>query len=163
MTGLPGKDSTTTEQDAVAIHVKVKKETERIHALRARSGHCVCRYCGGALSLRKVTYAAYDEAKIELYCEQCGRIEYGVEKEIYQVSEYFVDELGYDHYPDIDPSVRKKRMNVATICDIIAWGFRNTGLLNEDGFTAPLNLAAGVFGEATVMKESDLEQMDSGK
>ena len=57
------------------------------------------------------------------------------------MAEYFVEELGYDHYPSIDPSLRKKRMNIAVICDIIAWGFKNTGLLREDGFTAPLDLS----------------------
>ncbi len=163
MTQIPPKIPKIPEDKNVSIRVEGREETERIRALRARSKHCVCRYCGGALSLRKVTYAAYDESKIELYCEQCARIEYGVEKEIYRVSEYFVEELEYDHYPNMDPSLRKKRMNIAAICDIIAWGFKNTGLLKEDGFTVPLNLDAGVFGEATVIKDSDLRQADTGE
>ena len=133
-----------------------QEEDQRLSGLRRRAARCVCRGCGQRLTLRKITYAAYDEAKIELYCEQCGRIEYGVEPEIYQVAEYFVEELGYDHYPSIDPSLRKKRMNIAVICDIIAWGFKNTGLLREDGFTAPLDLDAGILGEATLLSDTAL-------
>ena len=131
-------------------------QSARLKDLYTRASRCVCRYCGQGLSLRKVTY---DEAKIELYCEQCDRIEYGVEPPIYQVAEYFVEEMGYDHYPHIDQSLRKKRMNIAIICDIIAWGFKNTGLLREDGFTVPLDLEAGVLGEATLLTEDALKQI----
>lgn len=143
------------------ISVHEQDESERIRELRKRIGHCVCRYCGHTLSLRRITYDAYDESRIELYCEQCGRIEYGVEKEIYQVSEYFVDELSYDHFPNIDNSLRKKRMNVAVICDIIAWGFKNTGLLDQEGFKVPLDLSAGVFGEATYVSDTQLQQAEA--
>lgn len=137
-----------------------KEQSERLHEVRQRAAHCVCRYCGHPLSLRKITYATYDEAKIELFCEQCNRIEYGVEPEIYKVAEYYVEELGYDHYPNIDNSLQKKRMNIAVICGIIAWGFKNTGLLTKDGFTTELNLDAGILGEATFMSDTALRQME---
>lgn len=146
-------------QDDININVVMDSDSERIAALRERTTHCVCRFCGEPLSLCKITYAAYDEVKIELYCEQCGKIEYGTEKEIYAVAEYFVDELGYDHYPNIDPSVHKKRMNVASICDIISWGFKNTGLLDDKGFKVDLDISAGVFGEATLISESELNKI----
>lgn len=144
------------------LGINVRQQTEpdeRLDDLRQRAARCVCRYCGQKLSLRKITYAAYDEAKIELFCEQCDRIEYGVEPEIYQVAKYFVDELGYDHYPNIDESLRKTRMNFAVICDIIAWGFKNTGLLQSNGFTVPLDLEAGVLGEATLLSDTALRQL----
>ena len=141
----------------------MKDETVRIQELRKRGTHCVCKFCGHTLGLRKITYAAYDEAKIELYCEHCRRIENGVEKEIFRIAEYFVDELAYDHYPNIDASVNKKRMNVAVICDIISWGFKNTGLLDENGFKVPLKLEDGVLGEASLMKRSELDELVKGE
>lgn len=144
-----------------SINIHEKDETERIVELRSRAKHCVCRFCGQTLSLRRITYDAYDESRIELYCEHCGKIEYGCEKEIYQVSEYFVDELNYDHFPNIDNSLRKKRMNIAVICDIINWGFKNTGLIDENGFTVPLDLSAGVFGEATYISDTQLREVEA--
>lgn len=150
------------EKELARLEIRIGSHTEqseRIAELRKRASRCVCRYCGEKLSLRKITYAAYDEAKIEVYCEKCARIEYGVEPEIYKVSEYFVDEIGYDHYPSIDPSVRKKRMNIAVICDILSWGFKNTGLLDKDGFKTPLDLNAGVLGEALFISDTALTAM----
>lgn len=147
------------EKELVKLEISIcnrSEQNERIAELRKRASRCVCRYCGEKLSLRKITYAAYDEAKIEVFCEKCERIEYGVEPEIYKVSEYFVDEIGYDHYPSIDLSVRKKRMNIAVICDIISWGFKNTGLLDKDGFKAALDLNAGILGEALFISDTEL-------
>ena len=147
------------ENELARLEIRVCDQTEqneRIAELRQRAFRCVCRYCGEKLSLRKITYAAYDEAKIEVYCEKCERIEYGVEPEIYKVAEYFVDEIGYDHYPSIDASVRKKRMNIAIICDIISWGFKNTGLLDKEGFKTALDLNAGVLGEALFISNTQL-------
>lgn len=151
-----------SEQSLASYEIKVCEnpdQNERITELKERAARCVCRYCGEKLSLRKITYAAYDEAKIEVYCEKCDRIEYGVEPEIYQVAKYFVDEVGYDHYPSIDNSVRKSRMNTAVICDIISWGFKNTGLLDKNGFKTELDLNAGVLGEALLISNTALNEM----
>ena len=139
--------------------VERTEKEERLQEIYQRVSRCVCRYCGHKLSLRKITYAAYDEAKIELFCEQCQRIEYGVEPEIYKVAEYFVEELGYDHYTNIDNSLKKTRMNIAVISDIIAWGFKNTGILKKDGFTVELDLDAGILGEATYISDTSLNAL----
>ena len=137
-----------------------KEQTKRLQMLRQRAARCVCRYCGNPLSLRKITYAAYDEAKIEIFCERCGRIEFGTEPEIYQVAQYFIDEIQYDHYPNLDESVRKRRMNIAMICDILNWGFKNTGLLQAEGFTCSIALDEDTLTEAFAISESDLAQLD---
>ena len=150
------------EQSLASYEIKVYEpqgQNDRINELRERAARCVCRYCGEKLTLRKITYAAYDEAKIEVYCEKCDRIEYGVEPEIYQVAKYFADEIGYDHYPSIDNSVRKSRMNIAVICDIISWGFKNTGLLDKDGFKVKLDLNAGILGEALLISNTALNEI----
>ena len=151
--------NTNELKDKISLINRDDAEANRIKELRFRATHCVCRYCGQKLDLRKITYAAYNQVRIELYCEQCNRIENGTEKEIYQVAEYFVDELGFDHYPGVDASIRKKRMNVALICDIIAWGFKNTGLLNNEGFKVDLDMDMGNLGEVTLISDSDLKVM----
>lgn len=138
------------------------EQDQRLQELRSRAARCVCRYCGHPLSLRKITYAAYDEAKIEVFCEHCNRIEYGVEPELFQVAAYFVDEIKYDHYPNLDESVRKRRMNIAIICDILSWGFKNTGLLSSEGFTTALHLDEDLLGEALTISDTALRAMEEG-
>lgn len=137
-----------------------KEQSVRLQELRQRAARCRCRYCGNPLTLRKITYAAYDEAKIELYCEHCDRIESGVEPEIYKIAAYYVDEMKYDHYPNLDNSVRKRRMNIALVCDILSWGFKNSGLLVKDGFNVPLQLDEDLMGEAFTISDSYLNSLD---
>ena len=128
----------------------------RLPQIRRRAQRCVCRYCGQPLSLRKITYAAYDEAKIESYCEHCGRIEHGVEPEIYKIAAYFIDEMQFDHYSNLDDSAQKRRMNIAVVCDIIFWSFKNAGLLTDEGFQVALNMHLEEIGESVLLAQSDL-------
>lgn len=146
---------------SVGINFREQKEQSvRLQELRQRAARCRCRYCGHPLTLRKITYAAYDEAKIELYCEHCNRIESGVEPEIYKIAAYYVDEMKYDHYPNLDNSVRKRRMNIALICDILTWGFKNSGLLDKDGFNISLKIDEDLMGEAFSIPDSYLQALD---
>lgn len=140
--------------------VEEKAESTRIAKLRKRTRRCVCRYCGSSLSLRKITYAAYDEAKIEVYCEKCDRIEYGTEPLIYKMAKYYIDEIKFDYYPNFDETTHKKRMNVATVCDIITWGFKNSGFLSEDGFTSEPQVDESILGEVTALSESELKKIN---
>ena len=141
----------------VGINLKEQKElSERIKELKKRANRCVCKYCGNHVSLRKITYAAYDEAKIDIFCEHCDRIEFGVEPEIYKIAEYYVDEMQYDHYPELDDSVRKRRMNISVICEILTWGFKNAGLLEKDGFTVKLNYKQELLGAALSISNTEL-------
>ena len=109
------------------------------------------------MSLRKITYAAYDEAKIEVYCDSCERIEYGTEPIIYKMAEYYADEIKFDYYPQLDESVIKRRMNVALISEIIAWGFKNAGLLDDDGFTVDLMVNPEIIGEVSIFAAEELD------
>lgn len=146
---------------SVGINFREQKEQSvRIQELRQRAARCRCRYCGNPLTLRKITYAAYDEAKIELYCEHCNRIEAGAEPEIYKIAEYYVDAMKYDHFPNLDNSFRKRRMNISMICDILTWGFKNSGLLEKDGFNVDLHLDEDLMGEAFSISDSYLESLE---
>lgn len=137
---------------------ETKEMSVRLQQIRNRAKRCVCRYCGRHLGLRKITYAAYDEAKVEIYCEHCQRIEHGVEPEIYRLAEYFVDDMRFDHYWNLDESEQKRRMNIAVVCDIVYWSMRNAGLLDEEGFKAELHMDPNILGEAFLISHSTLHE-----
>jgi hypothetical protein len=163
MTKVYFGDNMKKSLEEVGIDFRAKKDqSERIQKLQTRAARCKCRYCGSALTLRKITYAAYDEAKIELYCEHCDRIESGVEPELYKLAEYYVDAIKYDHYPNLDDSINKRRMNIAVVCDILNWGFKNSELLDQDGFKVELNLDEDLMGEAFSLSSSYLDSLNKG-
>lgn len=126
----------------------------RVETLKARKKRCVCKYCGKPLVIKRILFSDIEDARIELYCESCERIEYGVEPEIYQSASNFVDNLDADFYEELDDNEKKHQMNVAKVAEIMAWGFRNTGLLDASGFTVALNTTSGVWEECMVL-ESD--------
>ncbi len=132
----------------------------RIQELRKRRDRCVCKYCGNSLSLRKMTYAAYDDAKIDLFCEYCNRLEQGVEPEIYKIAEYYVDEMNYDNYPELESSERKRRMNIAIVCDLLNWGYRSIGILDEEGFSIDINFKEELVSNALSISDDDLHKVE---
>lgn len=128
---------------------------EHLDELVSRVKRCKCKYCGTPLELRRIVYGKYQDARVEIFCQVCDRIEYGVEPEIYQIAAYFVDELKYDAYPDLDNSQRTRGMNIAKVTEIIAWGCKNLGILDQNGFTVPLNMDDSIIGETLIISESD--------
>mgnify|MGYP004503582485 CR=1 FL=1 len=141
------------------LNFQIDDEATKIEErrLRNRVKRCRCSYCGGSLELRKLTYSSYEVSKLEVYCDYCKRIEYGVEPEIYDVSEYFVDELGFDYYKDLDNNIRKREMNIAKVSEIVEWGCKNLGLLNEDGFTSKIDINKALLGEALLIEDDQME------
>jgi len=134
------------------------QESERIKELKIRTKTCRCRYCGNKLNLRRILYGDVNSGRVEIFCDECDRIEYGVTAEIYSIAKYFVDEFEFNHYPDNDDSLKTYQMNVAKICDIISWGCKNLGILDYDGFKVPINIYNTVLGEEVVFYKKDLEQ-----
>ena len=126
----------------------MNEENDRLSELKERTKRCCCRYCGGALEIRRIIFSDYEAAKIEIFCSQCDRIEYGVEPEIYRCAQYFVDEL--------DEKTRK--MNIAKVSDIMTWCVKNLGLLDSGGFTVPLQMAENLLGQALLLGDDDLDQ-----
>ena len=84
---------------------------KRVATLKERSARCVCKYCGGGLRVRQILFTEYEEARIELFCKECDRIEFGVEPEIYANAQYFVEETGFNCYPDLDDNEKTKHEN----------------------------------------------------
>lgn len=130
----------------------------RVETLKARKNRCVCKYCGGPLTIKRIMFSDIKDARVELYCDKCERIEYGIEPEIYQSASNFVDNLDVDFYDALDNNENKRLMNIAKVCEIMAWGYRNIGLLNADGFTVDINMNNGDWEECMILENDQIPE-----
>lgn len=128
---------------------------ERLKELKTRTTRCCCRFCGSPLEIRKIIFAGYD-SRIEVFCTECNKIEYGTEPEIYRSAKYFVETMGFNYYPDLDDNEQTKKMNIAKVCDIMAWENKHLGFLGQNGFTTSLNIDSTVLGNMLVIDEDEL-------
>ena len=131
---------------------------KRLEMLKNRSKRCVCKYCGGELKVKQIIFSSYEEARVELFCQDCDRIEFGVEPEIYDNAKYFVEETGFSCYPDLDDSLKIKQMTIAKLCEIITWENQNIGILTPEGFNIELNANKNYVGECVTLSDSDLKK-----
>lgn len=129
---------------------------KRKEMLLQRSRRCRCRYCGGKLSLKRIVYSEFEDARLELYCEDCQRLEFGVENDIYDVAKYFVESLEFNCYPNFPDNNHTKQMNIAKVCEILSLGCRQLGLLGNQGFFLNSNNGEKKIGKCVVLKEDDL-------
>ena len=129
----------------------------RIEMLKARAKRCVCKYCGSHLRLKQLNFSEHDEARIEIFCKNCDRIEFGVEKEIYDSAKYFVENSRFNCYPDLDDSENTKQMTIAKVCEIMSWENQNLGFLNSDGFVVPIHANENFVGECVTLSDDDLK------
>ena len=58
------------------------KSEARLDMLKERTKRCVCKFCGNKLRLKRIIFSSYEEVRVEIFCEKCNRIEFGVEPEI---------------------------------------------------------------------------------
>ena len=130
--------------------------TDRLTLLKERTQRCCCKYCGGQLRVRQIIFTEYEEARIELFCKDCDRIEFGVEPEIYTNAQYFVEETGFNCYPDLDDNEKTKQMTIAKVCEIMTWENQNIGILTPEGFCVPLNMNQHYVGECLTLSDEDL-------
>lgn len=130
----------------------------RVETLKKRKNRCVSKYCGGSLAIKRIMFSDIKDARIELYCDNCERIEYGIEPEIYQSACNFVDNLEVDFYDTLDNNDSKRLMNIAKVCEIMAWGYRNVGLLNADGFTVELDMNNEVWEECMILENDQVPE-----
>lgn len=136
---------------------KLVTSENRIETLKHRARRCCCKFCGGSLHLKQMVFNEFDQARVELYCESCEQIEYGVEPEIYRSAVNFVDHLGFNHYPDLDQNDRTRRMNIAKVCEIMAWGYKSTGLLTTEGFQVPVASEDRAQEQCLIVTEDELD------
>ena len=50
-------------------------------------------------------------------------------------------------------------MNIAVISDILSWGFKNTKLLDADGFTIDVAVDEDMLGEAITISDTELDAL----
>ncbi len=133
---------------------------QRLTMLKKRTKRCVCKYCGHKLYLRKIIFSDFEDARVEIFCEHCGRMEFGIEPEIYFSAKYFVEEMEFSFFPDLDDNEKTKQLNIAKACEVMAWENQNIGILNQDGFTVPITANTNIFGECVVLGDDDLQGDD---
>mgnify|MGYP001153292906 CR=1 FL=1 len=105
--------------------------------LESRRKRCVCRQCGSPLETRMIIFCQYGGQGLELYCPKCERIEYGVEKEIYELADRFIDQNEFNYYLDMAEGERNLQLNRGKISELFAWLFREIHLLDKNGFILP--------------------------
>lgn len=132
------------------------KSEKRIEMLKKRSRRCVCKYCGGKLRLRRIIFSEFEEARVEIFCNECDRIEFGVEPEIYASAKFFVENSGFNCYPDLDDNEKTKQMTIAKVCEIMAWENQNLGFLDKEGFKVNLDVNENFVGEIITFDDEDL-------
>lgn len=145
---------------SIVSEEKKYNDLTRLEDLKWRVKNCRCRYCGAPLRLRRILYGNNPQGRVEIFCTECDRIEYGVEPEIYVVSKYFVEEFNFNIFPNNDNSETTTQMNIAKICDIIAWGCKNMGILSARGFDVPLDIKKSILGEDVIFHDDDLSDVE---
>lgn len=138
-------------KDKIAYNSK-----KRLEMLKKRVKRCKCKYCGGKLVVRQLAFNNIEEARIEIFCRTCNRIEFGIEPEIYLNAKFFVEETGFNCYPDLDDSEKTKQMTIAKVCEIMTWENQNIGILDLDGFQVPLQMNEHYIGECITLSDTDL-------
>ena len=111
---------------------------ERLAELKSRSKRCVCKYCGSSLKVKMLDFGQIETANLEIFCEKCGKIEYGVEPEIYKSAKYLVDILGFNAYQDRADDEQRRKLNIAKVCELLFWHDRELGILDNDGYKVPI-------------------------
>lgn len=136
---------------------------DRIESLKERTNRCVCKSCGSPLELRRIIYGEFEDARVEIFCTHCNKIEYGVEHEIYQVAKYFVEDMEFNAFPDLDLSEKTKKMNIAKVSEIIAWAYKNMGLMDIDGFKCDIAIDKDLDGESLLIDDERLQQIKNSQ
>ena len=63
----------------------------------------------------------------------------------------------------MDDNEKTRRMNVAKICEIMAWGDKNIGILSEEGYSVPVKLEIEQIGQTAVFEDKDLIDADNAE
>ena len=101
--------------------------------MRQRCDRCVCKMCGSTLEMRVIIYNKFGGEGMEMYCPNCKRIEYGTEREIYQLAKEFVENVEFDYFPEMEEGTRNYQLNIAKVCEILGWSLRKTKMIDEYG------------------------------
>lgn len=76
--------------------------------------------------------------------------------EIYQSAENFVDNLEFNHYPDLDQNPRTRRMNIAKVCEVMAWGFKTPVCSQQKALQRRVTCADHSLDQCLIITEDEL-------
>ena len=68
-----------------------------------------------------------------------------------------MDELQFNHYPDLDESETTRQLNIAKICEIATWVLKNMNLLSEEGFYTEIKMKDALMAECVLLTDHDLD------
>ena len=137
-----------------------KQNEKRLDMLKKRVQRCVCKSCGGQLSLRQLDYNEFEDARIELFCEHCDRLEFGIEPELYTSAQYYVDEYRVNLYPDLGDNQMTRRMSISYVADIMNWAMQHMGYLTKDGFTVVPDMEGKILRECIVLNDQMVDELE---
>ena len=136
------------------------RSEKRLGMLKKRTKRCVCKYCGGQLKLRRIIFSNYEDARIEIFCSHCDRIEFGVEPQIYHSAKYFVENSRFNCFTDLDDNERTKQMTISKVCEIMSWENQMIGILDDSGFNIPIKMEENIVGECITLNDDDVEAVE---
>ena len=134
----------------------IYSQENRIENLKRRAKRCVCNTCGGQLELKRIVFNDIDLARVEIYCNNCQRIEFGVEPEIYACASGFVDSFDFNYYEDLDRNEQARRMNIAKVSEILSWSLKNMGLLTNEGFSVDLGSMDNLWSDILSVQQENV-------
>ncbi len=134
----------------------IYSQENRIENLKRRAKRCVCKNCGGQLELKRIVFNDIDLARVEIYCNNCQRIEFGVEPEIYACASGFVDSFDFNYYEDLDRNEQARRMNIAKVSEILSWSLKNMGLLTNEGFSVDLGSMDNLWSDILSVQQENV-------
>ncbi|MBO5139792.1 MAG: hypothetical protein J6A10_03115 [Peptococcaceae bacterium] len=140
---------------------EIYESQSRIEKLKKRAGRCVCKFCGGSLCIRQIVFNDIDEARVEIFCEHCDVIEYGVEPELYHCAVGFIENTEFNCYEGMDDNEKTKSMNIAKVCEILTWSYKNMGFLSADGFAIPEKITLNRWPECLICSEDEIDSAKS--
>ncbi len=141
----------------------LEEKGRRTKLLEKRSDRCVCKYCGSRLRIKSIAFNEIVDGRSELYCDHCGRIEFGVEPEIYRSAKYYIDEFQYSCYPELEDTQATRQMSTAKVGEIMNWLVERLGLVDDEGFCVPLRLEQSALGECLDLTDAALEALEDGE
>lgn len=138
----------------------ILNDAPRLDILKERRKHCVCKYCGHQLEIRQIVFSELDDARTELFCPECQKLDYGVEKVIYDNARYYIDENKFNMFPDLDDNQMSRRMTVAKTAEIMTWICNHTGILTDTGFTIPVDEVDAVPSGELDLSAQEVDAID---
>ena len=137
----------------------MNQKLPRVEHLKERAKDCCCSYCGGDLAVRRILYQTTAEYRIELYCDSCEKIEYGVPRALYDSAKAAIERLGFNYYPETEEGVTRNQMNIAKLSTLTAWQLRYLGMFDDERLKDAAEGSTQSMDTNTIVSEDDLDEL----